>query len=266
MRTTFKRIFAGSLLTAIVIASGMVTILLFPEPLFANKLEHGQFKVYSNNEIDENIVSILDNAIELAKKSELYDPAYKFDAFFSYNSFFNKIDDKILGQGPSARATDNNLVIKVNIDAKRDLFFPAFRTPCQSSLTYLVTHEMIHCLQEHKYGKLKFNPFRHPDFWKLEGYPEYIARQPKLIQNDYSLNHEIDKYVYLDHNSTDLWIEIEEGACEAPKYYYKGRLMIEYLMDIRHLSYDKILGDTISGDRVFAEMIKWNEEIKAGKN
>jgi hypothetical protein len=202
----------------------------------------------------------------LVKKSELYDPNYTFDIFFSYNSLFNKIDDTFLGEAVSARATDNNVIMKVDIDSKRDLFFPTFRTTCQSSLTYLLAHEMIHCLQENKYGKLKFNPVRHPEYWKLEGYPEYISKQPKLTNKDYSLNSEIDRYLELDSKTTDIWIVIEEGACEAPKYYYKGRLMIEYLMDIKHFSYNKILNDTVSVDKVYAEMIKWNEETKGTKN
>jgi hypothetical protein len=259
---TIKRIFTGTLLTIMVTLSGLITIVFFPEPLFANKLEHKQFKVYSNDEIDGDIKVILDNALTRVKKSELYDPNYTFDIFLSYHSFFNKIDGTFLGEGVSARATDNNVIVKVDIDAKRDLFFATFRNGCQASLTNLIAHEMIHCLQENKYGKLKFNPFRHPAYWKLEGYPEYISRQPKLTGKDYSLNREIDKYVELDRKTPGIWIVMEEGACEAPKYYYKGRLMIEYLMDIKHFSYDKILNDTVSADNVYAEMMEWNEATK----
>jgi hypothetical protein len=41
--------------------------------------------------------------------------------------------------------------------------------------------------------------------------------------------------------------------------------MIEYLMDIKHFSYDKIFNDTTSVDRVYAEMIKWNDATKGVK-
>jgi hypothetical protein len=34
--------------------------------------------------------------------------------------------------------------------------------------------------------------------------------------------------------------------------------MVEYLMDIKHYSYDQILADTVSEERTYAEMIKWN--------
>jgi hypothetical protein len=53
-----------------------------------------------------------------------------------------------------------------------------------------------------------------------------------------------------------------EDGCEVPNYYYKGRLMMEYLMDIKHLSYDQILKDTVSENTIFMEIIKWNDNAK----
>src|SRR5688572_23748761 len=108
MRRTVKRIFTGTLLSVIVVVSGLIIIVFFPEPLFAHSLEHGQFNVYANQPIDNEVKIILDDAMSLVKESELYDPSYTFDVFLSYNTFFNTIDDWFLGHGPSARATDNN--------------------------------------------------------------------------------------------------------------------------------------------------------------
>ena len=266
MKKTIKRILAVTTLTVVVTFSGLLTILLFPQPLFANKVEHKQFTIYSNDKITNDIIPLLDNAMTLVEKSEINDPNYKFDILLAYNSLFNKLDDKLLGYGPTARGTDNNVTIKVEIDAKRNLFFPTFHGKCQANLTCLLAHEMIHCLQYNKYGIMKFNPLRHPEMWKLEGYPEYIARQPKLTAKDYSLTSEIDRYIELESKAADIWIVIEDGACEAPKYYYKGRLMVEYLMDIKHWSYDKILNDTTSTNSVYADMINWRNTIKKEKN
>ncbi|HEU5292332.1 MAG TPA: hypothetical protein VFU05_16910 [Cyclobacteriaceae bacterium] len=265
MRKTVKRILASSILIGLVTTSGLVTIIFFPEPLFANKLEHGQFNVYSNDKIDNDIKQILDNAVSLVRDSELYDKSYHFDIFLSYNSSFNKLDDRILGYGPSARATDNNITIKVAVDIKKNLFFPTFYQKCEGNLTDLLAHEMVHCLQDNKYGKLKFNPFRHPELWKLEGYPEYVARRTKLQSIDYSLANEIERYIELEGKSTDIWIAIEKDGCKAPKYYYKSRLLTEYLMDVKHFTYDKILNDTVSEDRIYEEMIKWKDSTKGQK-
>ncbi|SMG51539.1 hypothetical protein SAMN05661096_03779 [Marivirga sericea] len=261
MKKAVKRIFAGTLLMGLVSISGLATIIFFPEPLFANKIEHKQFNVYSNEKIDDKIKSLLDDALNLIKESELYDEGYKYDIFLANKSFFNNIDGKFLGHGPSARATDNNIIIKVEVDIQRNLFFPTFYQKCEGNLTYLIAHEIVHCLQDYEYGKWKFNPFRHPEFWKLEGYPEYVSRREMLLDRDYSLTKEIDRYIDLESKSADIWIAIDEGGCKAPNYYYKSRLMTEYLIDIKSFSYDMIISDTSSENAIYAEMLNWRESI-----
>lgn len=222
MRKTIKTVLAVILLTIIVTVSGLVTIILFPQPLFANKMEHKEFTVYSNDKIDNDIMPLLDKAMKLVRESELNDPNYKYDILLSYKSLFNTIDDKLLGFGPSARATGNNVTVKVRIDCKRDLFFPTFHKTCEGNLTTLLAHEMIHCLQTNKYGMMKFSPLNHPEMWKLEGYPEYISRHAKLEDKAYSFAREIDRYIELEQKTTDIWILIEEGGCEVQNIITRG--------------------------------------------
>ncbi len=262
MRKIFRRAIK---LTSLAILTGILTIaivILFPQRLFAHKISYKEFTVYSNSETDRAIKLVLDNAMTLVQKSELFDSNYDYNIILCDNSFYNKIDNKILGTGPAARARLHNVIIKVRIDPKNNLAFPTFHRACEINLTQLIAHEMIHCLQENKYGLLKFNPFTHPEFWKLEGYPEYVSKQAK----DYSLTGDIERYLNLRRQGTNDWILLEEGGCEAPDYYYKGRLMIGYLIDIRHLSYDQILKDTRSENTVFQEMIKWNDSTGAIQN
>jgi hypothetical protein len=262
MNKKFKRIFKKTLLTLLIIISALVTIILCPQLLFANKMKYKNFNVCSNDKINDDIKIILDNAMNLVQKSELYDSSYKYNIILCHNSFYNKIDDKLLGIGPAARARLHNVIIKVRIDPKSNLAFPTFRKECEVNLTYLLAHEMIHCLQAKKYGIMKFNPFTHPKFWKLEGYPEYISRKTELSSKDYRLTSEIERYVNLENKAVDIWILAGEGGCEVPNYYYKGRLMMEYLMDIKHLSYDQILKDSVSEGTIFKEIIKWKDSTK----
>ena len=112
--------------------AGILTItmiILFPQRLFANKLSYKKFTVYSNNKIDDNIKPILDNAMNLAQKSELYDSSYKYNIILCYNTFYNKIDD-LLGIGPAARARLHNVIVKVRIDPKSNLAFATFPEEC----------------------------------------------------------------------------------------------------------------------------------------
>ena len=258
MKKIIKRIFKIALLILLTGVLTIVLIILFPQPLFAKKMNYKKFTVYSNNKIDNSIKAVLDNAINLVEKSELYDSNYKYNIILCNNSFYNKIDDKLLGVGRTARATLNNVIIKVRIDPENNLAFPTFHKACEENLTEVIAHEMTHCMQAHKYGILKFNPFKHPEFWKLEGYPEYISKQNELSNRDYNLRDDINRYVSLESKAKDTWISEEEGGCEVPDYYYKGKLVIEYLIDIKHLSYDQILKDTNSENTIFQEMIEWN--------
>ena len=244
------------LMTILLFVIGLVATILYPQPLFAHKVEYKQFKVYSNDKIGDEIKPILDTARSIVEKSELYDSAFKVDIFLAYNTFFNKVDDKVFGLGPSARAIDNNLVIKVKIDIDKDLAYATFHKPCQPGFAYLIAHEMVHCLQAHKYGIWKFNPLRHPEMWKLEGYPEYIARQ-KSSNSNYSLKKEIERFIEFKRKQIGIWVAVEEGGCEFPEFYYKGRLMTEYLINVKQLTYAQILKDKRSEEEVYEEMIGW---------
>jgi hypothetical protein len=262
MKKIFKRVVK---ITSITMLTGILTIaivILFPQRLFAHKLTYKEFTVYSNNKIGGDIKPVLDNALTLVQKSELYDPDYRYNIILCHNSFYNKIDNKVLGTGPAARARLHNVIVKVRIDPKNNLAFPTFHKACEINLTQLIAHEMMHCLQGNKYGLLKFNPFRHPEFWKLEGYPEYISKQAI----DYNLSSDIERYQKLNRQAIDNWVLLEEGGCEAPDYYYKGKLMMAYLMDVRHLSYDQILNDTSSESTIYQQMTNWKDSIKVTKN
>jgi len=244
------------LITILLFVISLATIILYPQPLFANKLQYRQFSVYSNNRIGNEIHPVLDSVLSLIEKSELYDSSYKVDLFLAYNTFLNKMDDKVFGKGPTARSIDNNIVIKVKININKNFIYSTFPRPCQQSFAYIIAHEMIHSLQMHKYGILKFNPFRHPEMWKLEGYPEYISRN-NPGDSSFILKKEIDRFIELKRMQKGIWITVEEGGCEAPEYYYKGRLMTEYLMNIRKFSYDHVLKDNHSEEEIYAEMLEW---------
>ena len=147
MKKTFKRILKITFLSVLTGALTITAIILFPQQLFAKKLSYKKFTVYSNDKVDDNIKAVLDNALTLVQKSELYDPDFNYNIILCYNSFYNKIDDKVLGVGPTARARFKNVVIKVRIDAKKNLIFPVFHKACEENLTEILAHEMIHCLQ-----------------------------------------------------------------------------------------------------------------------
>ena len=127
------------------------------------------------------------------------------------------------------------------------------------NLTELMAHEMVHILQADKYGLLNFSPLKHPPMWKLEGYPEYVARSAYLNGENYDLRKEVQRFVSADEEDKRETFEAVEGHF-MPTYYFKGRVMVEYLMDIKRMTYDEILSDQKSEDEIFNEMVEWMRE------
>lgn len=257
-----KRILAGIALFLFVFISGLVTLIVFPQSLFAHKTEFQKFRVYHDGQINKDgLVIILDGAYRLVEHSELHDAGYVFDIFLAHDNFFNRIED-LQGKGPIARATAGNITIKSRIDVEHDLIRNA---RSGASLTQILSHEMVHVLQANKYGLLQFSPIKHPPMWKLEGYPEYVSRRKLLKGDGYSLASEVYRYIGVERNSTDGFVEVVKGHF-MPSVYYKGRLMVEYLMDVKGMTYDEILKDKRTERDIFDEICSWAHIRDSMKN
>ncbi|MBK8044452.1 MAG: hypothetical protein IPK21_18420 [Haliscomenobacter sp.] len=95
--------------------------------------------------------------------------------------------------------------------------------------------------------------------WKLEGYPEYVARSTYLNSAAYDLRNEIRRFLLADEDAKRDTFEAVEGHF-MPTYYFKGRILVEYLMNIKGMTYDAILKDQRTEDEVFDEMVEWLDE------
>jgi len=62
MKKIFKRVLKVISLTILTGTLTIAIVILFPQPLFANKITYKEFAVYSNNRIDDNIKTVLDSA------------------------------------------------------------------------------------------------------------------------------------------------------------------------------------------------------------
>ena len=260
MKKAIKKVVASLTVAVAVVLSGLVTVTLSPQMLFAKKIEHQAFTIYASadTELDETYFkNRLDEAYTLIERSELHDKDYHFDVLLVHNHFFNDIED-IRGKGPIARATAGYITIKVPINSRENY---VWGNNGKVNLTYLLAHEMVHNLQANKYGFINFSPIKHPPMWKLEGYPEYIARQDQLSANDYSLRSEVQRYAKLIEASDNMDVEVSQGHF-IPFYYYKGRVMVEYLMGVKGMTYDEILKDDASEEIVYQEVLRWSTALQ----
>lgn len=257
MRKLTKRIVGGSLFAVILTLASLLALMLYPSNIFATRVAYRNFTLYSNEPLNGPYTDILDHALALAAMSELYAPEHLYDVYLTEGTLYKDISTAMFGRA-MARSQDNNILLNLHVDFDRDRLSSSTNW---RNLTQTIAHEMIHCLQVRRYGMWSINPIHHPPLWKMEGYPEYIALQETIHAPGYDFRATVKKLMtYIDHHTE--WPEVEPGRSENI-VYLKGRVMIEYLMDIRGMTYDQILRDSRSEEDIYRELITWYKHALA---
>jgi hypothetical protein len=234
MKRRIRRILICISLATIASIGILVALILYPQNLFADKIDYKNLRIYANGNIGDDYQPVFDKALELITDSELYEKM-TFEVFLANNSLYKEIDTMVFGYA-IARSIDNNVILRVDVNFRDNLLLgPKNRR----NLAKTVAHELVHCLQLNRYGVLKFNPLFPPETWILEGYPEYIANRDERISTGYRLTDSIKKLREFEQKGSE-WIETEPGQFD-PLNYFKSRIMIEYLIDIKHMTYAEII-------------------------
>ena len=226
----------------------LITIVLTPSLLYANKTVVDNFTVYHNKPLDKEFKTEIVEVASLLKASELYDPNYKIDICLNdgsnYPTLIQALHTKAFGIG-----FYNKVVIMGNINIKENY---TEIVGYKYNLTELIAHESLHCFQFHKFGLWKSNPIaKYPD-WKWEGYNEYVARthHANLVNNITYLNQELER------DKEEWGISFDDSTYVGRDYYGWWTLM-QYCMDIKKMTYKQVLSDTTSEQTVRQEMMKW---------
>lgn len=168
----WKRVYKFVSMGIGIAAIGYLLLLTFPQALFAYSTEHGKFRVYSRETLDESLVQVLDKAEEKLKVSPIYDAeerrdiyltgghgTYAFLSHKAYNSFANSVP-----------FVNNIFINKTDVAADRVIMNRAFSNT--RSLSGVVAHEVTHLFIRKRFGAITAWTF---PTWKHEGYCEYIA-------------------------------------------------------------------------------------------
>ena len=233
----------------------LVGIVLNPSLLYSNKTTVGNYTIYHNTPLDENFLSKLDNALELLKTSELYDPNLKLDICLNDGSLYPTLMAKLRGQA-FGWGFYNKVVLMGNANCK-DNFVEL--NGYKWNLTQLLTHEAIHCLQFHKFGLWKSNPIANYPDWKWEGYPEYVSRRK---EDQLDLQKNIERKITQENLDKDGWAISFSDSTIAPRDYYNAWLLIQYCLDIKKMTYENLLNDTTTEQTTTTQMMNWFETQK----
>ncbi len=238
--------------TGLLIAGLLLVIVLNPFLTYANKTTHNNFTVYHNQQIDNLILGQLDQAQKIIKQSEFYNSNLQLDICLNDGSNYTKLVETIGGRA-FARGFYDKVVLFGSTDYKNNF---VELNGYKWNLTQLLAHEMTHCLQFDKLGLWKSKPLANIPKWKWEGYAEYVSRQSN-DQKDLSKN--IARLIETDKNNWE--VKFSDSTISSREYYDYWTL-VQYCMDIKQMSYEKLLTDTTSEQNIRQEMMKWYGENK----
>lgn len=234
----------------------LVVLVLNPTLLYANKTVIGKFTVYHNQQLDENLKLRLNDADEILKSSELYDANLKFDICLNDGSIYPSLMEIFMGQAFALGFTSNKIVICGNENFKDN---SVEVNNYKWNLTQLLAHEATHCLVFHKNGFWNSNPVANHAKWKWEGYPEFVSRknadQIDLARSIVQLNLSMEK----DKNEWGIYFT---DSTISSREYFNYRLMVQYCIEIKKMTFEKILNDTTSEQTINSEMMSWFEKQK----
>ena len=185
--------------TALLIAGLLLIIILNPILTYANKTTHNNFTVFHNKTFDPTLLTKLDQATELLKASEFYNPNLHFEVCLNDGSKYPKLIKTLRGQA-FAWGFYDKVVLRGTANFKYNY---VELNGYKWNLTQLLAHEMTHCLQFNELGFCKSKPIANIPNWKWEGYAEYISRQ-NADQKDLSKN--IERLIATDKKIGKLYL------------------------------------------------------------
>jgi hypothetical protein len=257
-----------------------VGLLAFPGFLFAHKLAQGNLVAYSDEELSGSLEPVLREIDRRLATSGIDDPAITHRIFFGH-------DTQIFGALQRARAEIVYRTIGIKPGPSYNVSWPphishivtfdvpdaahdALRRagwPGHFNMTHILTHEVAHTLVAAKLGLA--NLPRLP-MWKAEGYPEYVAMVASRSQSGYSLRTSVARLLAADL----AWLRNAQGEFEPMRYdcvgrsylkdenddswhtcYYLSRVLVEYLLDEKGLTFDQLMQPSVTESETLREML-----------
>jgi hypothetical protein len=239
--------------TALVLLGFLFVIVLNPLLTYAHKTSHLQFTVYHQQPLESRMMERLENAHRFLKKSELYEHPLKLDICLNDGSRYPDLIRAIRGPAFAWGFYDKVVLQGALNCAENYVELNGYKW----NLTQLLAHEMTHCLQYERLGLMHSKPIRNIANWKWEGYAEYVSRQG-LAQNKLK-----DRLQQFYESDTAAWaITFEDGTISSREYFRYWN-MVEYCLEIKQMSYQKLLADASGEEVIETEMREWYQRTMA---
>ena len=229
-----------------------ISVLANPGLFFQEAKQYGSITVYSEEPIGEETDSIMSEVFYRLERVPIYDPDRSYNLCLCSTqekfSFFSRLtirSNRIMGFSLFGSAYVNEDLIKEL--GMRTGGQPKYLTR-EGSVVHVITHELMHGYITDAYGNYAARIL--PE-WKIEGYCEYGANQFVAPQDSgYSIPERID--IYLDDSRWNPTAEIHRP-------HYVWGLMVEYLINVRGLTFEQVMDDSINKRNVYQDMMDWRK-------
>lgn len=226
---------------------------------YAYQTQFDNVTVYHNEVLDKEVETILSDAINIVKTSDIYDA--------NLNIQFCLNDDKYYPHlFPFAGATAYAFFNKTVMFASTPNFkenYTEFSWAVNKfevrrwHLTQLLAHEFMHNYQHNHDAYYQVTSTLGSINWKLEGHAEYIARG---FKNDGLLKERVARFRQ-EEKKTHVGIPVfllEDGTIQSLTYF-KYSLLVQYLMEEQGLSFDEVCALDRTFDDLYVEVLEWSE-------
>jgi hypothetical protein len=236
---------AATLMFILVLLAGIV---LKPSLLYAHSTDAGNYTIYHQQSLAPQLLVRLNAANRLLKSSELYDSSLKLSLCLQDGSTYPLLMTKLRGAA-FGWGFGHNVVLGADINVADNY---AEINGYRWNLVSLLAHEATHCLECQRYGLWQSVTVNYTkDKWKWEGYPEYIARQEHA---DLCAN--ITHLLVTEKTDNNNWIYFSDSTGTVIPYY-KAWLLVQYSMDVRHLTFDYLMKEGRTEEDINHEMMLW---------
>jgi len=239
-----------------------LVLMINPSLSYAHDTQFDFVRVYHNQPLDQKAASVIQNAVDLIKQSNIFQENIQIELCMNDDKVYPYLLQPIVGN-PLAYAFFDKTTLKsctVNFNENQAETKWAFNNfeHRTFNLTWLLAHEFMHNLQFKTNLDYVIKSTMGTPNWKLEGHAEYISRGYK---NDGLLKNKIERYILeseKNHNGIPV-IELKDGSKQNFSYY-KYALVVQYLMEVKGLSYFEVCALETSLEDLQTEMMAWQKK------
>jgi hypothetical protein len=260
--------------------AAFLALLAWPGFLFAHQLEYRSFTVYSDEDLQGRIEPILAAIGRQLSTSEIADPRLQYDFYFGHDNEAFRVMDRarwavltpLTDISPSpvfATGWPPHLNQMVCLDVPDPTNDALLREGWRSRLNmvHLLTHESGHLLVANRLG---MQGAMQLPLWKAEGYPEYIAAQVIRTSPGYSLRSSVTRlltanlagfrdaqgnFLPLHYGQLGRSFLRDENGDHWHTTYYLARVMVEYSLDVRGMSFAQLADERVREDVVLRDLL-----------